>query len=104
VVGGLHCRRTYNRQSCIPWFFDTQSNRAYSVNYWQTHPKGTSRISQDIDDVESPLAMNILDNINTSKKKSYQSFFPGASDEAIDLLKGLLKFSPLERLTADQAL
>jgi mitogen-activated protein kinase 15 len=48
--------------------------------------------------------MNILDNINTSKKKSYQSFFPGASDEAIDLLKGLLKFSPLERLTADQAL
>ena len=65
----------------------------------------TGRPSQkDIEDVESPLAMNILDNINISKKKSFQSYFPGASEEVIDLLKGLLKFSPLERLTADQAL
>jgi mitogen-activated protein kinase 15 len=54
--------------------------------------------------VESPLAMNILDNINISKKKGYQTFFPGASDEAIDLIRGLLKFSPLERLTAERAL
>lgn len=60
--------------------------------------------NKDIEDVESPLATNILDNINISKKKSFQSYFPGASEEVIDLLKGLLKFSPLERLTAEQAL
>lgn len=37
-------------------------------------------LMKDIEDVESPLAMNILDNINVAKKKSYASYFPGASD------------------------
>lgn len=54
--------------------------------------------------MDSPLANNILSGINALKKKSFQSFFPGAGDDALDLIRGLLAFSPVNRLTAEQAL
>jgi mitogen-activated protein kinase 15 len=59
---------------------------------------------EDIESIESPLAANILSQINVSKKKSFQSFFGNASDVALDLLKKLLVFNPNNRLTADEAL
>ena len=60
--------------------------------------------SEDIDSIESPVAWNILASINVTKKRSFQSFFQGASEEALDLLKKLLIFNPSQRLNAEQAL
>ena len=60
--------------------------------------------SEDIDAIESQVAWNILTSINPQKKRSFQSFFQGASEEALDLLKKLLIFNPNQRLTAEQAL
>ena len=34
---------------------------------------------KEIDEIDSPLANNILSGINTLKKKGFHSFFPGAS-------------------------
>ena len=59
---------------------------------------------EDINSLESPVAYNILSSINVNKKKGFQSFFQGSSDEALDLLKKLLAFNPSHRLTAEQAL
>jgi hypothetical protein len=101
----MHHWRINYRKSYIPRLINPQPDRKDPRDHWTTDQQGTfTRLTKDIEDVESPLATNILDNINISKKKSFQSYFPGASEEVIDLLKGLLKFSPLERLTAEQAL
>lgn len=59
---------------------------------------------EDIDSLESQLAWNILSSINVQKKKSFHQMFPGASEDAIDLLKKLLCFNPKNRLTVEQAL
>jgi mitogen-activated protein kinase 15 len=45
-----------------------------------------------------------LGSINIQKKRSFGSFFPGASDLALDLLRKLLIFNPTQRLTAEEAL
>ncbi|CAD8094478.1 unnamed protein product [Paramecium primaurelia] len=58
----------------------------------------------EIQSLDSPLASNILASINTSKKKQFNSFFQGASDEALDLIRRLLCYNPNQRLTAEQAL
>jgi len=47
------------------------------------------------------VAANILAGINVNKKRSFQSFFAGASAEALDLLKKTLCFNPNHRLTVD---
>lgn len=57
--------------------------------------------AEDVDSVESPHTTAILGSINITKKKSFHSFFSGASEEAIDLLKKLLCFNPNQRLTAE---
>jgi mitogen-activated protein kinase 15 len=59
---------------------------------------------EDVESIESPLAANILSQINVSKKKTFQSFFANSSDCALDLLKKLLLFNPSNRLTAEEAL
>ena len=60
--------------------------------------------AEDIESIESPLAWNILGSINTSKKKTFQGFFQGASESALDLLRKLLSFNPKKRPTAEEAL
>jgi len=37
-------------------------------------------------------------------KKNFQSFLPGVSSQIIDLINGLLRYNPIERLTAQDAL
>nr|AAS55115.1 mitogen activated protein kinase 4 [Tetrahymena thermophila] len=59
---------------------------------------------EDIESLESQLAWNIISSINVQKKKTFHQMFPGASEEAIDLIKKLLCFNPKNRLTVEQAL
>ncbi|CAD8196371.1 unnamed protein product [Paramecium octaurelia] len=60
--------------------------------------------ADEIESLDSPLAGNILASINASKKKQFNTFFQGASDEALDLIRRLLCYNPNQRLTAEQAL
>jgi len=59
---------------------------------------------EDIESLESPHAATILSSINVSKKRSFHSFFPNASELALDLLRRLLSFNPNHRLTVEEAL
>jgi mitogen-activated protein kinase 15 len=45
-----------------------------------------------------------LEAITPGHAKPLHSFFPTASDEALDLIHKLLQFNPNKRLTASQAL
>lgn len=60
--------------------------------------------AEDIEAINSPFAATMLDSIQSSPPKNMKDIFPKASDEAIDLLRKLLKFNPKKRLTAEQAL
>jgi len=59
---------------------------------------------EDIESLESPHAATILSSINVSKKRSFHSFFPNASEVALDFLRRLLCFNPNHRLTVEEAL
>jgi len=59
---------------------------------------------EDIESIESPHAATILSSINISKKRSFHSFFPNASEVALDFLRRLLVFNPNNRLTVEEAL
>ena len=58
----------------------------------------------DIDSIDCPLALTMLESLPPTKAKKLRDIFPAASDDAIDLLKNLLHFNPAKRLTADQCL
>lgn len=57
----------------------------------------------DIEDLGSN-ASKILATIPPIKKASLESVFPTAPEDAIDLMKKLLKFNPSDRLTVEEAL
>ena len=59
---------------------------------------------KDVEAIDSPLAANIISSTNVPKKKTFAQMFPGASEDAIDLLKHLLVFNPNQRFTAKEAL
>lgn len=59
---------------------------------------------EDIDSLESPHAATILSSISVVKKRTFQSFFPNASDTALDFIRRLLVFNPNNRLTVEEAL
>lgn len=58
----------------------------------------------DIDAMNSPHCSKIFATIPPTKKVSLDSVFPTASEDAIDLMKKLLKFNPKDRLTVEEAL
>ena len=65
----------------------------------------TGKPSQkDIESIDSTMAGNIINTISNIKKKSLAIFFPHCSEDALDLIKNLLKFNAKDRLTAEQAL
>jgi mitogen-activated protein kinase 15 len=60
--------------------------------------------SEDVESLESPHAETILNSLSLFKKKSFQAFFPDASEDALDLLRKLLAFNPNQRITIEEAL
>jgi mitogen-activated protein kinase 15 len=59
---------------------------------------------EDIDAMVSPHCTKIFATIPPTKKVSLESVFPAAPEDAIDLMKKLLKFNPKDRLTVEEAL
>lgn len=59
---------------------------------------------EDIDSMNSPHCSKIFATIPPTKKVSLESIFPTASEDAIDLMKKLLKFNPSDRLTVEESL
>jgi mitogen-activated protein kinase 15 len=65
----------------------------------------TGRPSADeIEAIKSPFAGTMLESIPPVSKKTLNDMFPGASVEALDLLRRLLQFAPSRRITAESAL
>lgn len=56
---------------------------------------------EDIEAIDCPLAMTMLEQLPPRKAKRFRDVFPTASDDALDLLKNLLQFNPDRRLTAE---
>jgi len=58
----------------------------------------------DIDAIKSPFAATMLDSIPPVASKPLVDIFPHASAEALDLLRRLLQFNPMKRISAEAAL
>lgn len=59
---------------------------------------------EDIEAMNSPHCTKIFATIPPTKKVALETIFPTASDDAIDLMKKLMKFNPGDRLTVEEAL
>jgi serine/threonine protein kinase len=54
--------------------------------------------------VKSLAAREAIQNLPEHKGTPFKQLFPTASDDALNLIEKMLKFDPLERITADEAL
>jgi mitogen-activated protein kinase 15 len=59
---------------------------------------------QDLDAVASPFAATMLESCSVTRAAKLHDLFPGATEEALDLLRRLLRFDPTRRLSAAEAL
>lgn len=64
---------------------------------------GTPKL-EDIEAIQSPLAISMLGSLPPTKPKQLANVFSMASEDALDLIKGLLQINPHKRLTVEQAL
>jgi len=58
----------------------------------------------DIEAIKSPFAATMLESIPPVAGKPMHDIFPHASAEALDLLRRLLQFNPMKRISAESAL
>jgi serine/threonine protein kinase len=54
--------------------------------------------------IQNGSAVKFLESMMGKTKKSYRQLFPQASEQAVDLLEGLLVFDPPDRLTVHEAI
>ncbi|CAD8209008.1 unnamed protein product [Paramecium pentaurelia] len=59
---------------------------------------------EDLEAIQAPLAEQVLQSINTQKKKSFAQYFSAAPEDAIDFLRKTLVYNPTKRMTVEQAL
>jgi len=60
--------------------------------------------AEDIEDIDSPLASDILSTLEFNKSRSLNGYFPMVESSDLDFIKGLLQFNPAKRMTVEQAL
>jgi len=60
--------------------------------------------AEDIEAIRSPFAATMLESLPPSNPRSLSDMYPNASAEALDLLRKLLQFNPIKRITAEEAL
>eukprot|EP00921_Rhytidocystis_pertsovi_P000135 GHVQ01000291.1.p1 GENE.GHVQ01000291.1~~GHVQ01000291.1.p1 ORF type:complete len:330 (+),score=21.13 GHVQ01000291.1:328-1317(+) len=60
--------------------------------------------SEDLKAVNCPYANMMMESLPIQKPRSFRELFPNAPSQAIDLLKLLLQFNPVKRISADEAL
>jgi len=60
--------------------------------------------AEDLASIKSPFAHTMVDGIASIRHKALHDFFPGASADALDLIKRTMFFNPDKRLTAYEAL
>lgn len=58
----------------------------------------------DVDAIKSPFAATMLESLPMSRPRPLNEMFPGASVEALDLLRLCLQFNPTKRISAKDAL
>lgn len=58
----------------------------------------------DLEHVTSGRARKFLESLPECEGVRFEELFTGAEAEAVDLMRGLLRFDPKKRLTADEAL
>jgi len=59
---------------------------------------------EDLDAIQSEFAGQMLENIHHGNENGLDEMYPNADPEAMDLLKKLLAFNPLKRITVEHAL
>eukprot|EP01017_Pseudomicrothorax_dubius_P028543 TRINITY_DN3392_c0_g3_i1.p1 TRINITY_DN3392_c0_g3~~TRINITY_DN3392_c0_g3_i1.p1 ORF type:complete len:458 (+),score=80.41 TRINITY_DN3392_c0_g3_i1:69-1442(+) len=60
--------------------------------------------AEEIEALDSPLAWNILESLSSVKRRGFSAFFPNAEEDALDFLRRSLTFSPVKRMTIEEAL
>jgi len=57
-----------------------------------------------IEAIDSPFAATMLESLLRTQPTPLQEMYPHASEDALDLLRKLLHFNPLKRITTEEAL
>ncbi|CAD8150104.1 unnamed protein product [Paramecium pentaurelia] len=59
---------------------------------------------EDLEQMNAPLAQQVLDGISMQKRKSFAGFFPNATPDFIDFIRQCLDWNPLKRMKIEEAL
>jgi len=60
--------------------------------------------AEDVASIKSPFAATMLDSVTSIRQRPLADMFPGASADALDLIRRTMAFNPEKRLTAYECL